>query len=397
MTDPFDGARARLATADGDVEIARLRWLTDQGIGEVERLPHTLKILLENLLRRAGTRDVSADDVTALAGWPGQAKDIAFMPGRVLMQDFTGVPAVVDLAAMRSAVDRKGGDPSVVNPLVPVDLIIDHSVQVDLFRSREAYEANIDFEYRRNGERYRLLRWAQQAFDNVRVVPPGAGICHQVNLEHLGRVVVVREGIASPDTIVGTDSHTTMINGLGVLGWGVGGIEAEAAMLGQAIALSQPIVVGVRLVGALPAGTTATDLVLTLTQMLRAHGVVGRFVEFTGDGLSTLPIADRATLSNMCPEYGRRRPDAFVPAVHRARRRRGPCGAVHEGTRSVPRGRRCGGDVQRTPRARPGLGRALRRRTEAAAGPCRPAGGVVVVRQGVPRARRARPAGPGGR
>jgi aconitate hydratase len=304
MTDPFDGARARLATADGDVEIARLRWLTDQGIGEVERLPHTLKILLENLLRRAGTRDVSADDVTALAGWPGQAKDIAFMPGRVLMQDFTGVPAVVDLAAMRSAVDRKGGDPSVVNPLVPVDLIIDHSVQVDLFRSREAYEANIDFEYRRNGERYRLLRWAQQAFDNVRVVPPGAGICHQVNLEHLGRVVVVREGIASPDTIVGTDSHTTMINGLGVLGWGVGGIEAEAAMLGQAIALSQPIVVGVRLVGALPAGTTATDLVLTLTQMLRAHGVVGRFVEFTGDGLSTLPIADRATLSNMCPEYG---------------------------------------------------------------------------------------------
>jgi aconitate hydratase A / 2-methylisocitrate dehydratase len=304
MTDPFDGARGRLATADGDVQMVRLGWLSDQGIGDVERLPHTLKILLEDLLRRAGTRDVSDEDVAALAAWPGPARDIAFMPGRVLMQDFTGVPAVVDLAAMRSAVERAGGDPALVNPLVPVDLIIDHSVQVDLFRSAEAYQANIDFEYRRNGERYRFLRWAQQAFDNVRVVPPGAGICHQVNLEHLGQVVTLRDGFASPDTIVGTDSHTTMINGLGVLGWGVGGIEAEAAMLGQPIALSQPIVIGVRLRGAMPAGTTATDLVLTLTQMLRAHGVVGRFVEFTGDGLSTLPIADRATLANMCPEYG---------------------------------------------------------------------------------------------
>jgi aconitate hydratase len=304
MTDPSTGARARLATERGDVEYVRLAWLAEQGIGAVDRLPHTVRILLENLLRRAGGRDVGDDDVAALAAWPGLAKDIAFMPGRVLMQDFTGVPAVVDLAAMRSAVARAGGDPAIVNPLVPVDLIIDHSVQVDLFRSAEAYEANIDFEYRRNGERYRLLRWAQQAFDNVRVVPPGAGICHQVNLEHLGQVVTVRDGLAAPDTIVGTDSHTTMINGLGVLGWGVGGIEAEAAMLGQPIALPQPIVVGVRLIGALPAGTTATDLVLTLTQMLRAHGVVGRFVEFTGDGLSSLPIADRATLANMCPEYG---------------------------------------------------------------------------------------------
>ncbi|HEX3301212.1 MAG TPA: aconitate hydratase AcnA [Actinomycetota bacterium] len=304
MTTMFDGARGRLAVADGDVGFARLAWLTEQGIGDVERLPHTVRILLENLLRRAGTRDVADEDVAALAAWPGPAKDIAFMPGRVLMQDFTGVPAVVDLAAMRSAVERAGGDPARVNPLVPVDLIIDHSVQVDLFRTPEAYEANIDFEYRRNGERYRFLRWAQQAFDNVRVVPPGAGICHQVNLEHLGQVVALRDGVAVPDTIVGTDSHTTMINGLGVLGWGVGGIEAEAAMLGQPIALPQPIVVGVRMTGAMPAGTTATDLVLTLTQMLRAHGVVGRFVEFTGDGLSTLPIADRATLSNMCPEYG---------------------------------------------------------------------------------------------
>ena len=220
------------------------------------------------------------------------------------MQDFTGVPAVVDLAAMRSATARAGGDPSSVNPLIPVDLVIDHSVQVDLFRTPEAYERNIEFEYRRNAERYTLLRWAQQAFDGLRVVPPGAGICHQVNLEHLGQVVSERDGVAFPDTVVGTDSHTTMINGLGVLGWGVGGIEAEAAMLGQPMFLPQPLVLGVRTVGALPPGTTATDLVLTLTQMLRAHGVVGTFVEFFGDGLSSLSIADRATLSNMCPEYG---------------------------------------------------------------------------------------------
>ena len=220
------------------------------------------------------------------------------------MQDFTGVPAIVDLAAMRSAVARRGGDPATLNPLISVDLVIDHSVQVDLFRTAEAYEANIDLEYERNGERYQLLRWAQQAFDGVRVVPPGAGICHQVNLEHLGQVVMEKDGVAFPDTLVGTDSHTTMINGLGVLGWGVGGIEAEAAMLGQPMFLPQPVVIGVRTVGELPAGTTATDLVLTLTQMLRFHGVVGKFVEFFGDGLSTLPIADRATLSNMCPEYG---------------------------------------------------------------------------------------------
>ena len=298
------GARGRLETAGAPVDIHRLGWLAEQGFGEIARLPHTIRILLENLLRRAGTRDVHDDDVATLAGWPGPSRDIAFMPGRVLMQDFTGVPAVVDLAAMRSAVARGGGDPVSVNPLVPVDLVIDHSVQVDLFRTAEAYEANIEWEYRRNGERYQLLRWAQQAFDGLRVVPPGAGICHQVNLEHLGEVVSLRDGVAFPDTLVGTDSHTTMINGLGVLGWGVGGIEAEAAMLGQPMFLPQPAVIGVRVTGALPTGTTATDLVLTLTQMLRAHGVVGKFVEFFGDGLSTLPIADRATLSNMCPEYG---------------------------------------------------------------------------------------------
>src|SRR5262245_11285914 len=240
------------------------------------------------------------------------------MPSLVQMQDSTGVPAVVDLAAMRSAVARAGGDPARVNPLVPVDLIIDHSVQVDLFRSPEAYEANIEWEYRRNGERYALLRWAQQAFDGLRVVPPGAGICHQVNLEHLGQVVSVRDGVAFPDTLIGTDSHTTMINGLGVLGWGVGGIEAEAAMLGQPTFLPQPDVVGVRVTGALPAGTTATDLVLTLTQMLRSHGVVGRFVEFYGAGLSSLDVPDRATLSNMCPEYGATA--ALFPADHRTMR-----------------------------------------------------------------------------
>ena len=300
----LEGALAQLPTATGALRFHRLAWLAEQGVGDVEALPHTMKILVENLLRRAGSRDVTDDDVRALAAWPRPAADIAFMPARVLMQDFTGVPAVVDLAAMRSAVARAGRDPAGVNPLVPVDLVIDHSVQVDLFRTPQAYEANIDWEYRRNGERYALLRWAQQAFDGLRVVPPGAGICHQVNLEHLGQVVSVRDGVASPDTLVGTDSHTTMINGLGVLGWGVGGIEAEAAMLGQPMFLPQPIVIGVRTVGALPAGTTATDLVLTLTQMLRQHGVVGTFVEFFGDGLSSLSVADRATLSNMCPEYG---------------------------------------------------------------------------------------------
>jgi aconitate hydratase len=300
VSDAF-AARGRLETRDGAVELYRL-----SAVADLDRLPHTVKILLENLLRRAGTRDVSADDVRALASWPQEAPsaDIAFMPSRVLMQDFTGVPAVVDLAAMRSAMARAGGDPSKVDPLVDVDLIIDHSVQVDLFRSPEAYEANIEWEYRRNGERYALLRWAQQAFDGVRVVPPGAGICHQVNLEHLGKVVALQDGLALPDTLVGTDSHTTMVNGLGVLGWGVGGIEAEAAMLGQPMFLPTPLVVGVRVRGALPPGTTATDLVLTLTQMLREHGVVGRFVEFFGDGCSTLELADRATLSNMCPEYG---------------------------------------------------------------------------------------------
>ncbi len=296
---------ATLKTASGSARYISLAKLAAKTGADVARLPHTVKILLENIARRAGGRDVSQADVKSLARWPdGDDASLAFMPARVLMQDVTGVPAVVDLAAMRSAVARAGGDPQSVNPFVPVDLIIDHSVQVDRFGSPDAYAANLEWEYKRNRERYSLLNWAQQAFEGFRVVPPGNGICHQVNLEHLGRVVIERDGWVFPDTLVGTDSHTPMINGLGVLGWGVGGIEAEAAMLGQPMFLPKPIVVGVRTRGQLPPGTTATDLVLTLTQMLRAHGVVGKFVEFFGPGLSSLAIADRATLSNMSPEGG---------------------------------------------------------------------------------------------
>ena len=297
--------KATLTTTSGTASYVSLRELAAQIGVDIARLPHTIKILLENIARRAGSRDVSDADVIALAQWPrGSEASIAFMPARVLMQDFTGVPAVVDLAALRSAVERAGGDPKRVNPFIPVDLIIDHSVQVDRFGGADAYAANLEWEYRRNRERYALLNWAQQAFEGFRVVPPGMGICHQVNLEHLGQVVIARDGWVFPDTLVGTDSHTPMINGLGVLGWGVGGIEAEAAMLGQPMFLPKPIVVGVRTKGMLRPGTTATDLVLTLTQMLRTHGVVGKFVEFFGAGLSALSIADRATLSNMSPEFG---------------------------------------------------------------------------------------------
>jgi aconitate hydratase len=280
-----------------------------------DRLPVTIRVLLEMLIRGIELGRVSEASVRALARWPEPSPpdaELPYSPARVLLQDFTGVPAVVDLAAMRSAMERAGKDPARIDPRVPADLVIDHSVQVDAFGGPDAYHTNIEREYQRNGERYALLRWAQQAFGGFSVVPPGMGICHQVNLEHLSRVVQVREmdrehgggRIALPDTLVGTDSHTTMVNGLGVLGWGVGGIEAEACMLGQPMYLPAPVVVGVRLAGALPAGSTATDLVLTLTEMLRRHGVVGKFVEFCGDGLSSLTVADRATLSNMCPEYG---------------------------------------------------------------------------------------------
>ncbi len=273
---------------------------------EVARLPMSLKILLENLLRFEEGSSVTPEDILALLR-RDESREIAFRPARVLMQDFTGVPAIVDLAAMRDAVKRAGGDPESINPQVPVDLVIDHSVQVDRYGSSDAFEANVSKEMERNGERYAFLRWGQNAFANLKVVPPGTGICHQVNLEYLARVVWTGEGevpMAYPDTLVGTDSHTTMINGLGVLGWGVGGIEAEAAMLGQPVSMLIPEVVGVRLQGALRAGVTATDLVLRVTELLRQTGVVGKFVEFFGPGLSALALADRATIANMAPEYG---------------------------------------------------------------------------------------------
>jgi aconitate hydratase len=304
MASDLFGARASLP---GLPDLFRVNRLDESGAADTQRLPHTLRILLEGLLRNAGGLHVRAEDVLALAGWPdapGEGKRVPFFPARVLLQDFTGVPAVVDLAAMRAAMARAGRDPARVDPLVPCDLVIDHSVQVDQAGTLQAYAHNIEREYERNRERYLLLRWAQGSFGSFRVVPPGMGIVHQVNLEHLGRVVAVRDGVAVPDTLVGTDSHTTMVNGLGVLGFGVGGIEAEAVMLGEPLELGTPSVVGVRMAGALREGVTATDLVLTLTELLRRHGVVGRFVEFCGDGLSALSLADRATLSNMSPEYG---------------------------------------------------------------------------------------------
>jgi aconitate hydratase len=304
MTDQF-GSQDTLRVHDRSYQIHRLDALEKHGFN-VGRLPFSLRILLENLLRHQRTT-ADGQDVEALARWDAAAEptqEIAFTPARVLLQDFTGVPAVVDLAAMRDAVARLGGDATKINPLQPVELVIDHSVQVDEFGTRFAFENNSQLEYSRNGERYAFLRWGQKAFDNFRVVPPETGIVHQVNLEYLARVVFDQDGQAYPDTLVGTDSHTTMINGLGVLGWGVGGIEAEAAMLGQAISMLIPQVVGFRFVGELPEGATATDLVLRVTEMLRERGVVGRFVEYYGPGLARLPLADRATIGNMSPEYG---------------------------------------------------------------------------------------------
>src|SRR5438874_1744687 len=295
-----------------------LAWAQEAGFGDPARLPMTVKVLLEGLLRQLAGGRVNETSVRALAAWPSrppEEAEVPYIPTRVLLQDFTGVPAVVDLAAMRSAMERAGKDASRIDPLVPADLVIDHSVQVDVFGTVDAYHRNIEREYERNGERYALLNWAQQAFHNFSVVPPGMGICHQVNLEYLARVVQTLETaqgpIAVPDTLVGTDSHTTMVNGMGVLGWGVGGIEAEASLLGQPMYLPEPVVVGVRFSGSLPTGSTATDLVLTLTEMLRKHGVVNKFVEVCGDGLSSLPVPDLATLSNMCPEYGAT--SAFFP------------------------------------------------------------------------------------
>src|SRR4051812_41431019 len=300
----FD-ARSELEVGGRAYEIYRLEAL--QARYDVARLPFCLKILLENLLRNEDGVGVRREDVESLATWDAKAnasKEIAFTPARVILQDFTGVPCVVDLAALRDAMAEMGGDPGKINPLVPVELVIDHSVQVDAFGSPQAFRINAEKEFERNGERYAFLRWGQTAFEGFKAVPPDTGIVHQVNLEYLARVVFENDGVLYPDTLVGTDSHTTMINGLGVLGWGVGGIEAEAAMLGQPMSMLIPRVVGFKLGGELREGATATDLVLTVTQMLREHGVVGKFVEFYGPGIANLPLADRATIGNMSPEFG---------------------------------------------------------------------------------------------
>ena len=301
-------ARAGLPTGSGaEVTYYRLNKLQEDGIAAIDRLPFSIKVLLESLLRNEDGAVITRDDIMALARWDGAAEDpreLPFNPSRVILQDFTGVPALVDLAALRSAVARMGGDPSRINPLVPVDLVVDHSVQVDAFGSADALRINAEMEFERNRERYEFLHWGQKAFDNFRVVPPATGIVHQVNLEYLASVVTLRDGVALPDTLVGTDSHTTMINGLGVLGWGVGGIEAEAAMLGQPLYMLTPQVIGFKLYGKLREGVTATDLTLTVVQMLRKKGVVGKFVEFYGDGISSMSLPDRATIANMAPEYG---------------------------------------------------------------------------------------------
>src|SRR5262245_8217559 len=308
--DPL-GSRATLRVGSTEYAYHRLAAVGDRI--DLATLPVTVKILLENLLRHAGDGVIREEDVATLLAWkPGVAAEaeIPFMPARVLLQDFTGVPAVVDLAVMRDAMADLGGDPSLVNPLVPADLVIDHSVQVDMFGNDRAFAFNVEREYDRNVERYQLLRWAQTAFRDLRVVPPGTGIVHQVNLEFLATVVNDAPAgggdgrVAYPDTLVGTDSHTTMVNGLGVLGYGVGGIEAEAVLLGQPLYQPMPHVVGVRLHGSLPRGSTATDLVLVVTELLRSHGVVGSFVEFQGGGLTTLAVADRTTISNISPEFG---------------------------------------------------------------------------------------------
>ncbi|WP_281403985.1 aconitate hydratase AcnA [Streptomyces genisteinicus] len=297
----FD-ARSTLQVGDESYEIFRL-----DKVEGAARLPYSLKVLLENLLRTEDGANITADHIRALGGWDSQAQpsqEIQFTPARVIMQDFTGVPCVVDLATMREAVAALGGDPAKINPLSPAEMVIDHSVIADKFGTNDAFAQNVELEYGRNKERYQFLRWGQTAFDDFKVVPPGTGIVHQVNIEHLARTVMVRNGQAYPDTLVGTDSHTTMVNGLGVLGWGVGGIEAEAAMLGQPVSMLIPRVVGFKLTGELPAGTTATDLVLTITEMLRKHGVVGKFVEFYGEGVAATSLANRATIGNMSPEFG---------------------------------------------------------------------------------------------
>ena len=370
----FD-ARAELEVGGRAYEIYRLDAL--QSSYDVARLPFSLKVLLENLLRNEDGVGVRREDIEALATWDAKAepsKEIAFTPARVILQDFTGVPCVVDLAAMRDAMADMGGDPSAINPLVPVELVIDHSVQVDAFGSAQAFRINVEKEFERNEERYAFLRWGQTAFEGFKAVPPDTGIVHQVNLEYLARVVFDDEGVLYPDTLVGTDSHTTMINGLGVLGWGVGGIEAEAAMLGQPMSMLIPRVVGFKLVGELREGATATDLVLTVTERLREHGVVGQFVEFYGAGdrepAARRPRDDRQHVARVrldVRDLPDRRRDAALPGVlrphGRARRARG---GVRQGAGDVARRGQRGADVLRDARARPRRGRPVARRARSA-------------------------------
>ena len=374
------GARSTLSVEGTDYDIYRL-----DAVEGSEKLPFSLKVLLENLLRTEDGADITADHIRAIANWDPTAEpdqEIQFTPARVVMQDFTGVPCIVDLATMREAMAELGGDPQKINPLAPAELVIDHSVIADVFGTEDSFQRNVEIEYERNGERYQFLRWGQGAFSDFKVVPPGTGIVHQVNIEHLARVVFPRqEGdrvVAYPDTCVGTDSHTTMVNGLGVLGWGVGGIEAEAAMLGQPVSMLIPRVVGFKLFGQLPDGATATDLVLTITEMLRQHGVVGKFVEFYGEGVSAVPLANRATIGNMSPEFGSTA--AIFPIdeetitylhAHRPLRRADGAGrGLRQGAGPLAR-RLARAGLLRVPRARPRQRRALHRRPEASAGPGR--------------------------
>jgi aconitate hydratase len=360
LRDPF-GARDTFQTSSGPVGLYRLSKLEQLGLCKLSTLPYSIRILLEAVLRNCDGYLVTEDDVRGMAAWKAEKvaeTEIPFKCARVVLQDFTGVPCVVDLAHMRSAMDRLGGNPNKINPLIPVDLVVDHSVQVDKFATDASLTENEDLEFQRNGERYEFLRWGQKALDNFRVVPPGLGIVHQINLEYLAKCVFIRNDefgpCALPDTLVGTDSHTTMINGLGVLGWGVGGIEAEAAMLGQPMYMLLPEVIGVELSGELPAGATATDLVLTVTQMLRKEGVVGKFVEFCGPGVTKMKLADRATIANM--------PDRSDGSRGGTRRE------VHEGARAFPDRRDADPDVHEALEARHLDGRAEPRGPEASAG-----------------------------
>ncbi len=369
------GAKSQLSVGDASYEIYRI-----DAVEGHERLPYSLKVLLENLLRTEDGTNITGNHIRALGSWDPVAEpsvEIQFTPARVLMQDFTGVPCVVDLATMREAVRDLGGDVAKVNPLAPAELVIDHSVIADVFGREDAFERNVEFEYGRNSERYQFLRWGQGAFNEFKVVPPGTGIVHQVNIEHLARVIMPRGGVAYPDTVVGTDSHTTMVNGLGVLGWGVGGIEAEAAMLGQPVSMLIPRVVGFKLNGSLPEGATATDLVLTITQMLRKHGVVGKFVEFYGAGVTSVPLANRATIGNMSPgvrlhrgHLPDRRGNRALPGTDRpAGRAGGPGRGVRQAAGAVARPVGAGTVLFGVPRAGSVHCGALHRRPEAAAGP----------------------------